>query len=116
MPPFTSDDLGAVNDKVTLRLGGEEVLIAESYDVRMSWFRQPSVFALRTGWGGTTLDLLDKYPPNTPFELSIGGRVQYTGRIDAVNAEQGSGATEVTFHGRDDLAWLHDAYATADRS
>lgn len=116
MPPFTSDDLGAVNDRVTLRLGGEEVLIAESYDVKMSWFRQPAVFALRTGWGGTTLDLLDKYPPNTPFELSIGGRVQYTGHIDAVNAEQGSGATEVTFHGRDDLAWLHDAFATADRS
>lgn len=116
MPPFTSDDLGNVNDKVTLRLGGEEVLVAESYDVRMSWFRQPSVFALRTGWGGTALDLREKYPPNTPFELSIGGRVQYTGRIDAVNAEQSAGATEVTFQGRDDLAPLHDAYATSDRS
>jgi prophage tail gpP-like protein len=116
MPPFTSDDIGAVNDKVTLRLGGETVLVAESYDVRMSWFRQPAVFALRTGWGGTTLDLLLKYPPNTPFELLVADRVQFTGRIDAVNAEQGAGATEVTLHGRDDLAPLHDAFATADRS
>lgn len=116
MPPFTSDDIGATNDKVTLRLGGETVLVAESYDVRMSWFRQPSVFALRTGWGGTTLDLLLKYPPNTPFELLIADRVQFTGRIDAVNAEQGAGATEVTLHGRDDLAPLHDAFATADTS
>lgn len=116
MPPFTSDDIGAVNDKVTLRLGGETVLVAESYDVRMSWFRQPAVFALRTGWGGTTLDLLEKYPPNTPFELLVADRVQFTGRIDAVNAEQSAGSTEVTFHGRDDLAPLHDAMATADRS
>ncbi len=101
---------------LTLRFGGEELLIAESYDVRMSWFRQPAVFAIRTGWGGTTLDLLEKYPPNTPFELLIAGRVQFTGAVDAVNAEQSSGATEVTFHGRDDLAPLHDAYATSDRS
>lgn len=116
MPPFTSDDIGAANDKVTLRLDGETVLVAESYDVRMSWFRQPAVFALRTGWGGTTLDLLLKYPPNTPFELLIADRVQFTGRIDAVNAEQSAGATEVTLHGRDDMAPLHDAMATADRS
>lgn len=116
MPPFTSDDLGAVNDKVTLRLNGEELLVAESYDVRMSFFRQPSVFALRTGWGGTTQDLLRRYPPNSPFELHIGGRKQFTGRIYGVNCEQSTGATEVTFHGRDDLAPLHDAYAVKDVS
>jgi len=116
MPEFTSRDLGGVNDRVTLRLGGSELLVAESYDVRMSFFRQPSVFALRTGWGGTALDLLDKYPPNTKFELLINDAVQFTGRIDATNAEQSAGATEVTFHGRDDLAPLHDSMAAADRS
>lgn len=116
MPEFTSRDLGGVNDRVTLRLGGSELLVAESYDVRMSFFRQPSVFALRTGWGGTALDLMDKYPPNTKFELLIADNVQFTGRIDAVNAEQSAGATEVTFHGRDDLAPLHDSMAAADRS
>jgi prophage tail gpP-like protein len=116
MPEQTSNDLGNVNDVVTLRLGGRELLISESYDVRMSFFRQPSVFALRTGWGGTTLELLDKYPPNTPFSLEIGGRLQFTGRLDAVNAEQSSGATEITFHGRDDLAPLHDSMANAERS
>ena len=47
MPEFTSRDLGGVNDVVELRLNGETLLIAESYDVRMSFFRQPSVFALR---------------------------------------------------------------------
>jgi prophage tail gpP-like protein len=116
MPEFTSKDLGGVNDKVTLRLGGSELLITESYDVRMSFFRQPSVFALRTGWGGTALELMDRYPPNTKFELLINDNVQFTGRIDAVNAEQTAGATEVTFHGRDDLAPLHDSMPLADRS
>lgn len=114
--PFTSDDLGGVNDAVTLQLGGDELLIAESYDVRMSWFRQPSVFALRTGWGGATTELLERYPENTPFELHVAGRLQFTGRIDEVEVEQSSGASEVTFKGRDDLAPLHDATATADRS
>lgn len=116
MPEFTSRDLGGVNDRVTLRLGGSELLIAESYDVRMSFFRQPSVFALRTGWGGTAGDLMERYPPYTKFELLINDLVQFTGRIDAVNAEQSAGATEVTFHGRDDLAPMHDAMARADRS
>jgi prophage tail gpP-like protein len=116
MPDFTSRDLGGVNDVVRLRLGGDDLLIAESYDVRMSWFRQPAVFALRTGWGGTALDLIDKYPPNTPFALIVNDQVQFTGRIDAVNAEQSAGATEVTFHGRDDLAALHDSMADAERS
>jgi prophage tail gpP-like protein len=116
MPEFTSRDLGDVNDAVTLRLNGETLLVAESYDVRMSFFRQPSVFALRTGWAGTTLDLMDRYPPNSRFELIIAGRTQFTGRIDAVNAEQSTGGTEVTFHGRDDLALLHDSTASVDRS
>lgn len=116
MPDFTSRDLGGVNDRVTLRLGGADLLIAESYDVRMSFFTQPTVFALRTGWGGTALELLDKYPPNATFELLIGDKVQFTGRIDGVNAEQSAGATEVTFHGRDDLAPLHDSMAAVDRS
>jgi prophage tail gpP-like protein len=116
MPEFTSRDLGGVNDVVALRLNGEALLITESYDVRMSFFRQPSVFALRTGWGGTALDLMDRFPPNSRFELIIAGRTQFTGRIDAVNAEQSTGGTEVTFHGRDDLALLHDGMASADRS
>jgi len=116
MPPFTSNDLGGVNDKVTLRLNGQEVLIAETYSVQMSWFRKPNIFALRTGWGGTTTELLDKYPPNTRFELLIADRVQFTGRIDEIDAEQSTGATEVTFKGRDDMAALHDSMAIADRS
>ena len=116
MPEFTSRDLGGVNDEVTLRLNGETLLVAESYDVRMSFFRQPSVFALRTGWGGTALDLMERYPPNSKFELIIAGQTQFTGRIDAVNAEQSTGGTEVTFHGRDDLALLHDSFASVDRS
>lgn len=116
MPEFTSRDLGGVNDVVTLRLNGEELFVAESYDVRMSFFRQPSVFALRTGWGGTALELMERFPPNSRFELIIAGRTQFTGRIDAVNAEQSTGGTEVTFHGRDDLALLHDSKASVDRS
>jgi prophage tail gpP-like protein len=116
MPEFTSRDLGGVNDAVTLRLNGETLLVAESYDVRMSFFRQPSVFALRTGWGGTALELAERFPPNSRFELLIADRTQFTGRIDAVNMEQSVGGTEVTFHGRDDLALLHDSKASADRS
>lgn len=116
MPEFTSKDLGGVNDVVTLRLNGETLLISESYDIRMSFFRQPSVFALRTGWGGTALELTERFAPNSRFELIIAGRTQFTGRIDAVNAEQSAGGTEVTFHGRDDLALLHDGKASVDRS
>lgn len=113
---FTSDDLGAVNDTVVLKLNGEDVLIAESYEVKMGWLTQPGAFSIRLGWGGTAGDLAEKYPPNTPFELYIAGALQFTGRTDGYMLRRDTGATEVTIRGRDDLAPLHDARSTVERS
>lgn len=113
---FGSDDLGAVNDTVSLRLGGEEVLIAESYEVKLSWLTQPNAFSIRLGSGAVAGDIAERYPPNTPFELYIADKLQFSGRTDGYMLRSDVGATEVTIRGRDDLAPLHDARCTAERS
>src|SRR4051794_16517789 len=116
MADFSSDDLGAGDDAVRLTLGGEDVLVAESYEIKQSILTQPAAFSIRLGWGDVVRDLAKKYPPKTPFTLSIGNVVQQMGETDGYELEGTGGATQITIRGRDALAPLHDAYVTADES
>lgn len=111
-----SDLVGAIDDRVRLKIGNEEVLISESYEVRMSVLTVPSIFHLKLGDGRAILELIDSYPPNTPFELSIGNVVQFRGRIDAFESSAGSGGGSFTLRGRDHMAPLVDGFVRAERS
>ena len=109
-------DLGSADDAVTLELNGEAVLICEEFEVRQSILTQPSTFMVRLGYGGVVKDLLERYPPNTPFRLRIGERVQFCGWTDGHEVSGPSGGSKVTIHGRDTLAPLVDAFVEAEDS
>lgn len=108
--------IGAGDDAVTLRLNGDDLRVAESYEVKMSMLECPNAFNVRLGHGGLAKTLLAKYPKGTRFDLLIGGRPQFSGRVDAPRASGETGATEVSFRGRDWLSVLCDDEITDVRS
>jgi prophage tail gpP-like protein len=118
-PQLLSDVIGALDDSVKLELGGEDLVIAESWDIVESVFSQPSAFSIRVGHGDVAAGLLKKYPlgkdqKRTPFKLYVGNVAQMSGLLDARGASQPpGGATEITFRGRDRLAVLHDSHVEA---
>jgi len=116
MAELPSETLGATDDTVRLTLNGDEVRIAESYEVSVGVLTQPCAFSLRLGHGEVIADLIAKYPPRTPFTLSIGGAVQFSGETDGYTASGEVGATELTIRGRDSLARLHDADVEYDKT
>lgn len=116
-PTFQQDELGGADDQVSLVLGGKEILIAKSYEVKTSVFTQPCAFALQFGWGDTAKDLLALAPPQTSFELRIGGITQFTGLTDGRSASgSATGGTTIQVRGRDGLAKLYDGECVADKT
>lgn len=113
---FPSDALGDTTDTVRLRLGTEDVVIATSYEVRISVLTQPAAFSLKLGHGDVAKEIIRRYPAKTPFALYINKALQFTGETDGYEVSGDGGATEVTIKGRDSLAPLHDAYVSADQS
>ena len=115
--PYASDTIGGPSDDVTLRLGGQTLLVAESWHVCEGIYEQPSTWSIRCGWGGTAASFLSAYPCGTPFQLLVGGVVQQTGRLDGRRAAASvGGATEITLKGRDMLARVHDSYVDAQQT
>lgn len=114
------------DDKVSLTLNGETVLLATSWSIKQSVLQQPGSFEVRLGRGSvnpdprlgpTVKDLIAKYPPNTPFELRINDCLRMKGRTDGYRANAAGGqATELTIFGRDTLAPLHDAHIYKEMS
>ena len=103
-------------DPVRLVLGGEDLAIVESYEIREGILNQPSSFAIRLGNAAVTRELLAKYPPNTQFQLYIGAAPIQYGFTDGPDTGDAGGATLVNFEGRDLGARIHDAYVSADLS
>lgn len=115
MPQYVSDTTGGIQDRIRLVLGGDEVVIAEAWDVQESVLSQPCAWAIETGWGDVAADLLKRYPPNTPFQLYVADAKQYTGKLDSRGAHQppGSGTT-IRFRGRDALGPLESSDVVAE--
>lgn len=111
---WTSDYLGAQDDSARLVLDGNEVKIAEHYEVKIGYLTVPSSFAVRVGHDGVVRDITKKYAPNAPFQLFIGGALQMTGATDGVAASEEPGSI-VTVEGRDALAPLHDSYIEEEK-
>lgn len=102
----------SVNDQVIVRLGGEEIVANEGYEVHTGVFTQPSRFAMRTGHGGVLKELIKKYPPGTPFELLVNGQTQFAGRVDGRRA---SSRSTLILNGRGKLGQLIGVTAQADK-
>jgi prophage tail gpP-like protein len=113
-PQFISDEIGSLEDTIALVLNGERLVTAESWEHTESVLSQPCSWALRLGHGGVALDLYRRYPKGTKFELYVGSILQASGKIDGHSADQPEGgAVQVTIHGRDALAKLHDTFVEA---
>jgi prophage tail gpP-like protein len=111
------DVTGDLDDRVRVVLNGEDILVAETYEVQQSILTQPSHFTLRFGWGDVLKGLIAKAQPNTPFQLFVGNTPRFTGQIDGYEASgDGSGGGVLTLHGRDNLAPIHDAFITKEES
>jgi prophage tail gpP-like protein len=117
MSVLDSDNLGGVNDEVTLTIGGAGTTrICESYEVKQSIFTQPNGYAIRLGSAETAKKILEFATPNTATELRINGLLQQTGWTDGPELSSGGGGTIVTIHGRDATAVVHDPYFEADKN
>jgi prophage tail gpP-like protein len=108
-----------INDKVSIRLGTDDnIRSVEHYDFHCSILQQPQAFALKLSGAQGAADLLKKYPPGPQgvCQLFIGQHPQFTGELDAVNAQGTANETSVELRGRDLMARLHDSDITGERS
>jgi prophage tail gpP-like protein len=94
-----------VQDRVDLVVDGDEVILAEHYQVKAGILTQPAAFALRLGTRSQRAELFKKYPPRTPFQLQINGNVYQTGLTDGYTTSGGVG--NVVLEGRDLLQAIH---------
>ena len=114
---YVSDEIGAQEDAVSIQLNGDDLLYCHSWNVEESVLEQPARWSVSLGFGDVAVDMFWKYPPNTPFQISILGTPQLTGFIDGRRLKQeGNGGTELIISGRDALAALHGTRVTAIQS
>lgn len=115
----TQEELGGAHDTIGLKLGGKDIKIAESYEVKVSILQQPSAFSLRLGSNGVASEILRLAAPGTPFELSVitGGtpRIISSGLVDGRAVPSGQ-YTQIEIRGRDYLAQLFDSYALEEQN
>lgn len=115
MADFGSNAKGGIDDRVRLVLGGDEVLICEDYHVRIGVFESPDAFNIRMGWGDVAYKLMQKYPPNTPFQLRIGDVAAMSGFTDGYESST-EPASALTIEGRDVIARFYDDHIESEKS
>ena len=107
-----------LEDKIVLELDGKEVLIAENYNVQLSYMTQPNMFQIRLGSDESAADIIGRYPPKTPFKLWLDHQGQIfvlqRGYTDGYSAP--GPPTTITLSGRDVVQDLHDAYVLNEKS
>ena len=112
---FPLNEDGKPDDRVRLELDDTLVITLQSYVVSQQFLTVPSAFSATIGDGDSVIELITSYPPKTPYRLLIGEVPQHTGELDGAAADGGGEGTVVNLNGRDGLALLHDAHATADK-
>lgn len=126
---------GSLDDAVRLELNGDEIFIAESWEVLESVLATPACFSLELGQstpvadlftspsqvnsqssstGETTTDSGAKYPPGVPFKLYIGDALQMSGVYEGFHVQ--GAATKISLKGRDALAGLMRGHAEDQRT
>ena len=89
MDPRERTGIGADADGVSLHIDGKQVLIYQSYEVKIALLQQPSAFSLRCGWSRSAGELLKLFKPGREFQLFIAGSPIMTGKIDAREIPEG---------------------------
>lgn len=102
-------------DTIELLVEDRVLLVAQEYDVQISFFKVPSVFSLTVGSNKTTLDLMRQVQPGMKFALRVNGVVVFVGFIDGYES-LGSGGTTLTIAGRDAVSQLVRAHVEDERS
>jgi prophage tail gpP-like protein len=132
MPPSLTT--GGFEDSVRLQLGGDDIFIAQSWEVVESVFSGPSRFSLEIGQSQPVANLFTsqvlpsgvdgqgnivpsnaaRYPKGSPFQLFIGEALQMNGIYEGFHAH--GAATQISLRGRDQLSVLMRTHAEAQRS
>src|SRR3954469_13777046 len=107
-------EIGDFNDEVRLVLNGNDIHVAESWDIVESILSQPATWTMTLGNSGIVADFIERYPKRSLFQMYIKGVLQMSGHIDGGGAR--GQATQVTVKGRDQLADLHDGGIETIRS
>lgn len=107
----------AIEDEIVrLKLNGEAVPIASTYEVESGVMDVPAVFSMTVGHSGIVGDLVAAYRPYvTPFELWIGDTRISQGETDEVSLKGGDGS-ELNITGRDLVKRLTDTELPGDRT
>ena len=95
-------------DRIAVKLGGEQVFTLERYEIKRAILTQPSASSFSLGTGDQVADLIARFPPRTKFELLVNDLLCVTGRIDGCASSGAPGI--LTLHGRDTLAALQQGY------
>lgn len=115
-PQYVSDQIGSDQDRVAVRLGGDDVLYAESWNVEESILSQPARWSVRMGFAEPATVYYEMYYPGTIFQLSIRDAIQARGRVDRRQLEQSGSGNTLVLSGRDALAPLQDGFVQAAQS
>jgi prophage tail gpP-like protein len=111
----SADDIGNTSDQITLTLNGSQVLIAEAYEIRLSFFEQPSTFSITLGSGDQAKFFLQNFGPNIPFTLAVGNLPLFVGLTTAIEVNGDVNGTTTTIHGRDGMSALLETRLVADK-
>lgn len=122
---------GSPEDAVRLELNGDDIFIAEGWEVLESVLATPGCFSLDLGQStplteyftdpSTPVNSSDgtqqrgaKYPPGVPFKLYVGSALQMVGVYEGFHVS--GAAAKISLKGRDGLAALHRAHSELQRS
>ena len=90
---------------VELIIAGQNVAYNEQYAVKMGVFEVPNTFELTFGWGQSMGKMLENVVQYSPFELRIGGRPGFKGRLGRIGVTETNGSA-MKLGGRDVIAEL----------
>jgi prophage tail gpP-like protein len=97
-----------VDEVLSIRLGGEEVIDITSYSVRLGIFEQPGSFTCTIGRPYKFRALAERFPPKTKYEVFLNGRCIQIGLTDGFRQATSHSKTEIVLSGRDPLQKLVD--------
>lgn len=90
----------SIDSRVGIRLGADELRLCESYDIRIGVFDQPSSFSVNLP-GISPSEQRRRYPKETPFQIAVEGREQFSGYTDGFHARGNEQSSSFGIHGRD---------------